>query len=193
MWFREWLWNSRKLNYDFQLSLRRIGMKQWEDLPWPIHLHQLLDDPNRMEDQDFGNHKQIAEWSKQLEVFKPYSWNIPSITAIKVLGVNHQNKTTQAGISHLPNIAEFRPSAPRDVYRQQSFYTRWCCLCWESIGRISRTRFLVFFIPLHKSFYTINEFIMKYARLFELAKKVETSLLGDTIPFYFLVSTLVSL
>ena len=77
LWFREWLWNSR-LNYVFQLSLRRTGMKQWEDLPWPIHLHQLLDDPNRLEDKNFGNHKQIAEWSKQRgiqTIFMEYTIN----------------------------------------------------------------------------------------------------------------------
>lgn len=64
MQIREWLWNSR-LNYVFQLSMRKMGFGVWEDLPWPIHLHKVREmDPQRGT-RDLGNHQQISDWSRQ--------------------------------------------------------------------------------------------------------------------------------
>ena len=73
LWFREWLWDSR-LNYVFQLSLRRTGMKQWEDLPWPIHLHQLLDDKDRRKTRALEITSKLQNGQNN-EVFKQYLWN----------------------------------------------------------------------------------------------------------------------
>ena len=63
LFLREWLWNSR-LNYVFQLSLRSFGFGYWEDLPWPIHLHE-FSTKQQSASKDFGNHLQIANWGRQ--------------------------------------------------------------------------------------------------------------------------------
>ena len=73
LWFRELLWNSR-INYVVQLSLRRFGLGVWEDLPWPIQLHQVRQAPHKT-GEGHGNHVQIARWAKDrgiLAVFMEY-------------------------------------------------------------------------------------------------------------------------
>ena len=73
LWLREMLWNSR-INYVVQLSLRRAGFGVWEDLPWPIQLHQVRENKNKT-GEGHGNHVQIARWAKErgiLAVFMEY-------------------------------------------------------------------------------------------------------------------------
>ena len=74
MKIREWLWNSR-LNFVFQTMLRAGGYGIWEDLPWPIHLHKVDRKAARTKGEGYGNHMQIARWSKErgiMTIFMEY-------------------------------------------------------------------------------------------------------------------------
>lgn len=79
----EWLWNSR-LYYFSQLSLRLVGLRPWETLPWPLQLHEIrerLDDPSKGDlrnSPDMGNHDLIARFGAQhgmVSVFMRYPFN----------------------------------------------------------------------------------------------------------------------
>ena len=62
---REFLWNSR-LNYVFQMVLRRLGIGYWEDLPWPVHLHKVRADlQQQARGGNYGNHQQILRWASE--------------------------------------------------------------------------------------------------------------------------------
>ena len=75
LWLREAMWNSR-VNYIFQVGMRRAGIGIWEDLPWPIQLHQVRSAQLGRERLGSGNHEQIARWAKErgiMVVFMEYA------------------------------------------------------------------------------------------------------------------------
>ena len=75
LWLREAMWNSR-VNYVFQVGMRRAGIGIWEDLPWPIQLHQVRKNQTGRERLGSGNHQQIARWAKErgiMVVFMEYA------------------------------------------------------------------------------------------------------------------------
>jgi hypothetical protein len=122
LWLREWLWNSR-LNYVFQLSLRNVGIAKWEDLPWPIHLHNLLDDELRPQSKDFGNHKQIAKWSKQRgiqTIFMEYAIND---TRTRSFGCQATEQSLPKPVFLTCQILQKSDYPPEDIFIDNNHFT----------------------------------------------------------------------
>ncbi len=71
--FGEWKWKSR-LYYFSQLMLRVVGLRTWESLPWPLHLHQLRDQDSESDamayrsDPTLGNLDLIGNWAKNNDI-----------------------------------------------------------------------------------------------------------------------------